>query len=360
VTKSVEKALADFMALGAEALFEKVVNFRGRMAAVEWGLGVCLLACQRKKVFRRFGYSDIYHFGEKELSLSKKRTWELLSGVQVLEHLPSMSEALQRGKICWSKVRALKGVVSPETEQIWVEYAVHHTTDEIRRTVTFTPKEWKRFQALRSSVQGAPIASARQVEQVIEGQMDLSEASESESPSQSPGREADSSASPTPEFSPPRKTSLPQFEKKIRLTFELDNNSYPLYERAANRVRARKGKRVSRNVILKELVESYLDQGTSRSRAKHQVLIHTDLEVKQGWYSTERGYLPVDPEVLAAVLKERAPIFGNKAAVAPTEEPTQANGRYIPTDTVRTLLAITDHRYCSHPTGHHRPPMPRV
>jgi len=392
--KSVEKALAHLMTLGAKALVKQAIDFRTQLASTEWRLGVCLLAFQRKRACRSLGFSDVYQLGEKGLNLSRKRTWELLSGVQALEHLPLMSEALKSGKLCWSKVRALKGIVTPETEAVWVEYALHHTTDEIRRTVTFTPKEWKRFQALNSSIEGKPIATEEQVEKVLQGRLDDSEeweqkTGELEGPPSETARQTAPSTTRPSKVSPAGKTGLPKVKKKIRLVFELEAEDFPLYERAENRVRARLGKRVSRNVIFKEFVDSYLSHGSARSRARHQIVVHTDSEMKHGWYNTERGFVPVPPEVFQAARKEREPLHLDKLTqqpaasfssgqagltsppdfLGPNPSPSYQNlkrcknphqtdnerlpsdqfrsqlkmSRYVPTETVRKLLALADH-----------------
>ena len=48
-----------------------------------------------------------------------------------------------------------------------------------------------------------------------------------------------------------------------------------------------------------------LDHGTSRSRAKHQVVINTDSRTGVAWYDTERGPLPASGEVLEQALTAR-------------------------------------------------------
>ena len=40
-----------------------------------------------------------------------------------------------------------------------------------------------------------------------------------------------------------------------------------------------------------------------RARAKHQVLVHTVEGKETAWYDTERGMLPVSPEVLEEALQ---------------------------------------------------------
>ena len=61
---------------------------------------------------------------------------------------------------------------------------------------------------------------------------------------------------------------------------------------------------MARGQVLAILAERFLESGTARSRAKHQVVIHRSSD-GQAWYETERGALPVAPQVLEQAEKSR-------------------------------------------------------
>jgi 5-methylcytosine-specific restriction endonuclease McrA len=100
---------------------------------------------------------------------------------------------------------------------------------------------------------------------------------------------------PSPPFAAPR---------TIRVVFELTPDQFAVYERAETRLRARLGKRVNRAEVLVQLAQANLEAGSSRSRAKHQIVIVKAEQGEGAWYDTSRGLLPVDPGVLAELEKK--------------------------------------------------------
>ena len=91
----------------------------------------------------------------------------MLGAAEALEHLPLLSEAYRKGEVCWGKVRAIHGLVTPETEKEWIEFAAAHRTEEVVRKVTMSPQDWKRHKALKASLEGKPIATAAEVKDVL-------------------------------------------------------------------------------------------------------------------------------------------------------------------------------------------------
>ena len=319
-------------------------RIRGDMADAEWKMGLCLLALKRSGAFRKLGFGTLSAYAERVLQLSGRKVGALLGAAEALEHLPLMSEAFRAGKVCWSKVRVMHGLATPETEAAWLEFARAHTSVEVERKVALRPLEWKRHRALKASLAGKPTVSSGEVkllhsvESVDCGSgssfsdrvdsrrpTDLPQSGDASSEhddettrkvrkqqdaapdrlSGDPENEAvDGEARALSPVSSPalERPSAPSPPQKIRLVFELTPDQYALYEQAESRVRAQEGRRLPRAEVLKRMAESVLSQGTAKARARHQVLVHTMEGSDRAWYETERGVLPVASEVLDEAL----------------------------------------------------------
>lgn len=315
---SFNESLLKLEKLSAQKLLSTSRRVRCELGSAEWKMALCLLAAERRRSYRKLGYATITEYAERALHLSGKKTGELLGTAKALEHLPRLSAAFQTGQLCWGKLRALKGLATPESEQDWLEFALKTTTAQVVSKVAASPREWKRYQALQASLKGRPISDQKAVKEILR---DSPEVGEEQVTALGPPSEASvalqshrdqdmklkseqAAAVPDPtshkaqqaKSAPPAppETLKPQ---TIRVTIEMTPDEYALYERAESRARAQAGKRVSRGAAVAKMAAALLDQGTARQRARHQVLIHTDDE-GLAWYETERGLLPVSPAVL--------------------------------------------------------------
>lgn len=283
--------------LSPQEMHHTNLKVRAQMAGADWRMAVCLLATARRGLYRSHSCSSITEYGEKILQLAPQKTGELVHTAKVLEKLPALSEAFRTGKIGWGKMREIKRVVTPETEAQWLSYALTHKTDEIRKKVALSPREWKRNQALQASQEGAPKATPEEVELLLEeeGVPPATDSAPKTSSGQDPEKDQAVAAGQTEHVS----IDAP---RKIRLVFHLTPDQYALYEQAESRVRAQAGKRVCREMVLTKMAETTLAQGSARARARHQVVISTDPETGISYYDTARGPLPVDEEVLVEAL----------------------------------------------------------
>lgn len=332
MTHALKESLEKLLCLSPDKLFKTSKRIRSEYGSTEWKLSLCLLAAVRTGLFKKLGFATITEYAEKALQLSGKKTKQLLSTASTLEHLPLLSEAFQKGQIGWGKLRAIRGIVTPETEKAWLEFALAHRTDEVVSKVTLSPSSWKRHLALQASLKGKPVATKEAVQKILEepksstcqenGQSQKSAqttviqqavacrsqeslptvTSEPESALMSPTHPNNEVA---PAVTPP---PLPSPPKIIRVTFDLTPDEYALYERAESRIRSQAQRRLSRSKVLAKMAEQVLEAGTARSRAKYLVLIHTDKDGEMAWYDTEKGPLPVAPEVLEEALKTREPM----------------------------------------------------
>lgn len=69
------------------------------------------------------GFSGAVHFAIRELNISRREARELITTGKALEDLPHIDAAFADGRLCWSKVRQLAKVATPEHEEAWIERA---------------------------------------------------------------------------------------------------------------------------------------------------------------------------------------------------------------------------------------------
>ncbi len=341
----INKCLSVLGGFSTEELHQHNQRLREKLAATEWNLAVALLASARKGLHDQLDYSSVTDYAKKSLNLSPQKTVELISTARVMEKLPLLSEAFRSGRLSWSKVRELKRVSTPETEKVWVEFALANTAEAIQRRVSCSPKEWKRQQALKASLEGEPAVTPEAVEGLlIENSADevgvqsladgeLNSATDLESSKEL------GNAVTTADALPPAKL--------IRMEFLLTPDEYAVYTEAERRVRSRKNKKVSKSSVLAELARSEVDRGSSRERARYQILIHTN-ENGEAWYETERGSLPVGREVLEQALSQSKPWLDSAGRrVGATDEYGAAFGwgrKDIPVAVLRAVFARAGNR----------------
>ncbi|GMU53359.1 MAG: hypothetical protein AMXMBFR33_25050 [Candidatus Xenobia bacterium] len=115
-----------------------------------------------------------------------------------------------------------------------------------------------------------------------------------------------------------------------------------LYERAEERVRQRRGRRLPRAEVLVCLAEETLASAAPRTRARLPVLVRVDAASGQGWLETRQGLYPARSEQVEAALAggkvalyagaEAPPVNQSESGQRPAREsadgaaPPQANG----------------------------------
>ncbi len=283
MSTTINKCLNRLSQMTTEELDLHNRRLRLQLAVTEWELAVSLLASHRQDLHQKLGHSSVTDYATKKLNLAPQKTMELVSTARAMERLPLLSERFRAGELSWCKVRELKRVATPETESVWIDFALEHNTHQIQRKVACSPKEWKRNQALNASLSGEPKASAQAVEEIVTKEDLLFH---------------DQGATKLAEE--PVAESLPA-QKFIRVEFLLTPEQYAVYEEAESRVRARKNQRLPRAAVLAELARSELDRGASKERARFQVVLHTNEDGK-AWFETQRGILPAPPELLEEAL----------------------------------------------------------
>ena len=318
------KCLKNLSTLSPSELHQSNKNSRGQLAQAEWFLAASLLVSKREQLYRKLDgkkYPDVIAYAQAELNLSRDKTVELLSTARAMERLPLLADAFREGKLSWAKVRELKRVATPETEKVWIDFALENTILAVRRRVAVSPREWKRGQALSASVAGRPTSTAAHVSQVLSQPLESApvETTEEEQPV----------ALPAP--------------KLIKVVHYLTPDEFALYEQAEERVRSRLNKRVKREKVLLEWANRELSEGSAKARARHQVLIHTTPDSEHAWYETNRGLLPVAPELVQETREQGREVNLDETSRGKSETSEESN-RTLPTAVVRQVFARAGNR----------------
>jgi hypothetical protein len=95
-----------------------------------------LLRARRVGVHRHLGYGSFAEYVERLFGYGPRVTEDRLRTAEALESLPQLSGALSEGRRCWSAVRELARVATPQTEAEWLEAALGKTARQIERLVS--------------------------------------------------------------------------------------------------------------------------------------------------------------------------------------------------------------------------------
>ncbi|MGE0488147.1 MAG: HNH endonuclease signature motif containing protein [Vulcanimicrobiota bacterium] len=259
-----------------------------RSFGCEWELAAHLLATERSGLYRQMGCGSTVGYAIYHLQLHPQKAGELLSLARVFEQLPLISEAFREGKLCWSKARALKRITTPENEAEMLEFALKNKAQTVERAVALTPTQYKRGQALKAS---------------LEARQSQPELTFGEQPTKAAEKPA-----------PPAVPEAPKLRKVILL---LPPEEYAVYEQAKRMVEARQGKRVSQETAVAEMSRALLASADNRSKVRHQVIVQVNGETGEGFYDTDRGLLPAEPEAVDEAMKQTGIVVACSQAELP-------------------------------------------
>ena len=129
--------------------------------AYDFEEGRWLLAGLRSGVHLRLGFATFAEYVERLFGYKPRFTAERLRVAEALEDLPVASAALEGGDVCWSAVREVSRVATPETEAAWLASFARpgprsSATPGIRSTTT---RRCARFWADRPTRAGPRIRS---------------------------------------------------------------------------------------------------------------------------------------------------------------------------------------------------------
>ncbi len=94
-----------------------------------------LCAASRLGVATRAGYASLDEYALRVIGLKGRQTEERLRVGRALVALPVLDGALASGEFCWSTVRELTRIATPETEEAWRDWARHKTSRQVEKAV---------------------------------------------------------------------------------------------------------------------------------------------------------------------------------------------------------------------------------
>ncbi len=98
------------------------------------------------------GWRSCAHWLNWRAGISLGAARERLRAARRLADLSLTSAEMEKGRLSWSKVRALTRMATPENEARLVEFALHHTASQVERLV----RAWRRADAAVAELAGTP------------------------------------------------------------------------------------------------------------------------------------------------------------------------------------------------------------
>jgi hypothetical protein len=106
-----------------------------RQATLDTEIGSWLLYARRARTHSWLGYASITEYARQLFGFTPRQTLERLRVAEALEELPLLDCAFTEGKLCWSAVRELTRVASPETESEWLAAAQGRGAHQVEEMV---------------------------------------------------------------------------------------------------------------------------------------------------------------------------------------------------------------------------------
>ena len=126
--------------LQAERAHEELLRIACERAKLDRHEAHWLMVAYRAQANRLLGIASFREYSERVLGHTPRATEERLRVARALQALPALAQALETGSLCWTAVRELTRVATPETERQWLAAAHHRTVREIERMVSGLPR----------------------------------------------------------------------------------------------------------------------------------------------------------------------------------------------------------------------------
>jgi len=113
----------------------ELVELARDQAALDTQIGRWLLYASRAVTHAWLGYASIGEYARRLFGFTPRQTQARLRVAEALEQLPALASALEVGQLCWSAVRELTRVATPETEAEWLAIAQGRTAHQVETLV---------------------------------------------------------------------------------------------------------------------------------------------------------------------------------------------------------------------------------
>jgi hypothetical protein len=111
---------------------KRIVRARGALDAQE---AAALREAQSTKMWRHFGCSSLIDYMEREMGYTARAAIERLRVANAIEELPVIADAMDQGNLSFSGARELTRIVTPQTQEAWLDAAADKSSRQIEEMV---------------------------------------------------------------------------------------------------------------------------------------------------------------------------------------------------------------------------------
>jgi len=126
--------------LPVEEVHRRALEARKCLAHAQRALSFYLVDMEKRALYRHFGCSSVFQYGELYLELAPHTIAEYLRSGKEMATLPLLAAACEKGEISPSKIREISRVAVPEPEEAWLSIARNSTYRQIEKLVPLTPR----------------------------------------------------------------------------------------------------------------------------------------------------------------------------------------------------------------------------
>jgi len=113
----------------------ELVALARKQACLDTQIGRWLLYARRAATHAFLGYGSIDEYAQQLFGFTPRQTQERLRVAEALEELPMLGRAFAQGTLCWSAVREVSRVATPETESQWLAASQGRNAHQIEEMV---------------------------------------------------------------------------------------------------------------------------------------------------------------------------------------------------------------------------------
>jgi hypothetical protein len=124
---------ADMDTVSLAALEAELCGWAGRIAAATCRMFAVLAAFDRRGGWSGLGMSSCAHWLAWRCGLSVRTAQQHVAVARALEDLPAVRSAFGAGRLSYSKVRAVARVADAESDECWLNHALHCTAGQLER-----------------------------------------------------------------------------------------------------------------------------------------------------------------------------------------------------------------------------------
>ena len=124
----------------AQELNLLLLGVRREQRSAEYRLAKWLAELADQRHFQQLGYSTLCHYADTVLGLGSRQTRALCALGRGLADLPALDAAFEAGELGWTKAREVLRVATPETDDLWVDFALSTNSRVLERAVSMTTR----------------------------------------------------------------------------------------------------------------------------------------------------------------------------------------------------------------------------